>query len=70
MSKAEAEKRYLEQLDDIAPDYESDEWIIGGERRESYAARGKYGRALRRYAPTDYEVGFHDFCRENYGRIL
>lgn len=53
-------KDYQEWLDEIAPDYGSDDWIIGGKRR-----RGSYGAALRKYDPIAFEVGYREW-KANY----
>lgn len=49
---------YQEWLDEIAPAYDSDEWIIGGERR-----RGSYGAAMRRHDPIAFQVGYQEWVR-------
>lgn len=51
-------KAYTEWLNDIAPEPESDSWIIGGKRR-----RGNYGEAIRKYDPIRFEVGFNEWKR-------
>ena len=50
---------YKEYLDEIAPEVESDEWIIGGKRR-----RGSYGNALRKHDPIAFEVGYREWQAE------
>jgi len=58
------EDDFIEYLNDVAPDYESDEWILGGKRREWYAKDGLYGEAMKKYDPIAFEVGYRDWKRE------
>jgi hypothetical protein len=44
-------------------DYESDEWIIGGENRYD-STRGKYGVALRKFDPNAFMVGYREWLLE------
>jgi hypothetical protein len=53
-------KAYEKYLNAIAPDHESDEWIIGGKRRT-----GSYGAAIRKYDPIAFEVGYNEW-KSNY----
>lgn len=54
---------YEEHLNEVGEtfDYESDEWIIGGKRRDFYANLNLYGTAVRKYDPIAFEVGFNEF---------
>ena len=55
-------EEYLNEV--ICPDYESEEWIIGGEwRNESHWQR--YGTALKLFDPIAFEVGKNEYEREN-----
>ncbi len=56
-------KAYEEYLNDLSPAYESEEWIIGGQHRHGHAMLKKYGRALRKYDPIGFEVGFKEWSR-------
>lgn len=60
------DNEYADYLNEtIQPDYESDEWIIGGENRvEEYYDR--YGDALKDHDPIAFEVGRSDYEREQY----
>ena len=61
-----SDKEFMEYLDEIGEgyDYESDEWIIGGENRapEWY---GSYGLALKKFDPIAYEVAKKEY-EQNY----
>lgn len=50
-------KNYENWLNSIAPNFDSDEWIIGGKNRNKM----QYGAALRKYDPIAFEVGFREF---------
>jgi hypothetical protein len=52
-------KEYEDYLNEVRPDYDSDEWIIGGtNRRRMYP---NYGKALRMHDPIGFEVGFREW---------
>jgi hypothetical protein len=53
-------KAYEKYLNAMAPDHESDEWIIGGKRRT-----GNYGAAIRKYDPIAFEIGYNEW-KSNY----
>ena len=57
--------RYVEYLNSLSPDYESEEWIIGGKRRAYYAWKKQYGQALREHDPIAFEVGYNDWVKES-----
>lgn len=62
--KIATKKDYEEYLNEsIKPDYESEEWIIGGKWRNTYYYN-RYGTALRKHAPIDFNVGFNEWLRE------
>jgi len=44
------------------PDYESEEWIIGG-RNRAMTYFGKYGSAIRRHDPIGFIVGYREWLR-------
>ena len=68
--KIQAIIEYKQQLNSCAPDYDSELWIIGGKRREKHASEGRYGDATQKYDPIGFEVGFQEFCREKFGKLL
>jgi len=51
---------YETYLNLIGPPFDSDEWIIGGKYR-FYAAKGRYGYAVRAHDPAMFEVGFNEW---------
>ena len=68
-SGGEIESAYVDYLNDIGDsyDYESDEWIIGGENRaDEYW--GRYGEALRDHDPIGFEVGKNEFERDVFAK--
>lgn len=62
-----AYKEYLNESH--CPDYESDEWIIGGKRREYFASKGRYGDALYAYDKVAFNIGFNEWKREKQGKL-
>ncbi len=48
--------------DNIKPDYDSEEWIIGGKQRKGLY--GKYGTALRKYDPIGFQVEYNYWLRD------
>ena len=56
-------KEYEEYLNELSPDFESDEWIIGGVYRRSLAVLKKWGTVLRRYDPIGFEAGYQEWKR-------
>lgn len=55
-NKMKTRKQYEQYLNEIAPDYDSENWIIGGKRR-----RGNYGAAIRKYDPIAFNVGYGEW---------
>ena len=56
-------KEYEEYLNEISPSFESDEWIIGGKRRNVYARKNKWGTCMRVHDPIAFTVGFNEYDR-------
>lgn len=54
---------YQEYLNENHPDFESDDWIIGGKNRNKMYPF--YGRALRTHDPVAFRVGYDDWVRNN-----
>jgi len=52
---------YEEYLNELSPEYDSDEWIMGGKRRNVYASRQKYGTCMRKYDPIGFTVSFNEY---------
>ena len=52
---------YLNETNQL--DYESEEWIIGGKRRNMLAYRNAWGTAIRRYDPIQFEVGYQEWYK-------
>lgn len=52
---------YVNYLNGLSPDYESDRWIMRGRRRKYYALRKEYGVALRKYNPIAFNVGYNEW---------
>ena len=57
-------KRYIEFLDENAPEWESDAWIIGGVLQTYYRAGGAYGKALQNHDPIGFHLGFQEYKRK------
>jgi len=55
---------YIEFLDENAPEWESDAWIIGGVLQTYYRAGGAYGKALQKHDPIGFNVGFQEYKRK------
>lgn len=56
-------KNYEATLNEIAPNYDSEEWIIGGQDRRKYYYPDLFGRATRKFDPIAFEVGFQEWSR-------
>lgn len=54
---------YEKYLDELSPSFESEQWIIGGIHRHGHATMKRYGRALRKYDPIGFEVGYQEWKR-------
>jgi len=54
-------KAYTEYLNEIGPNEDSDEWIIGGVIRMYHKWRNEYGVAIRKYDPIAFEVGYNEW---------
>lgn len=46
-------------LNDMSPDRDSEEWIIGGKNR--YCGRDNWGTMLKRYDPIAFEVSYREW---------
>jgi hypothetical protein len=57
-------KSYIEFLNENAPEWESDAWIIGGVLQTYYRAGGAYGKALQNHDPIGFNVGFQEYKRK------
>jgi len=58
------EKDYVNYLNQFAPDYDSEKWIMQGKRQEHHAIRKMYGQALRLYDPIAFQAGYNEWERE------
>lgn len=58
-------KAYQEHLDEMAPEYGSSLWIIGGTLRFASMAANEYGKAIRKHDPVSFRVGYKEWVREN-----
>jgi hypothetical protein len=54
-------KAYEEYLNDLSPEQGSDKWIIGGVARIYYMWRREYGKAIRKYDPIGFQVGYNEW---------
>ena len=52
-------KQFEEYLNELAPNWDSDLWIIGGKNRNRLYP--EYGKAIRKYDPIAFEVGYREF---------
>ena len=52
---------YEKYLNSLSPDYESDQWIIGGKLRYRLRKSQKWGTALRTYDPIAFQVGYNEW---------
>lgn len=55
-------KEFVEYLNGLSPDRESEEWVIGGKSR--WTGRENYGLMLKRYDPVAFEVAYREW-KEN-----
>lgn len=67
-----SEEEYVEWLNELKPDPESAEWIIGGRRRYD-EFDGKFGEATRACDPVGFGIGYREKCEQmeyerRYGR--
>ncbi len=62
--KEKTEQQYIEYLNQLQPDFESDEWIIGGKNR-AQQYYNKYGLATKKFDPIGFNVGYNEWKREN-----
>ena len=53
-------QNYEEYLNQLYFPHDNDMWIIGGKNRY-WTCKGKYGTAIRRYDPIQFEVGFEEW---------
>lgn len=53
---------YEKHLNEFSPDWESEEWIIGGKnRRNPYFFDNRYGTAIRKFDPIAFNVGWREW---------
>jgi hypothetical protein len=57
-------KAYEEYLNKMTPDFESEEWIIGGKNR-ARAYYPRFGAAMRQHDPIGFQVGFNEWERRS-----
>jgi len=62
--KTVTKKDYENYLNELSPDQESEQWIIGGTLRMYHRALNQYGTAVRKYDSIMFEVGFNEWQRE------
>jgi len=55
-------KKFEEHLNKIGASLSDDEFIIGGKIRNN---KNKYGKYLRKYDPTQFEVLYAEYYRKN-----
>lgn len=55
-------KEFVEYLNGLSPDRESEEWVIGGKNR--WTGRENYGLMLKRYNPVAFEAAYREW-KEN-----
>ena len=56
--------RYVEHLNQNAPEQGDEQWIIGGKIRMYHMWRQHYGQAIRKYDPIAFEVGYREWERD------
>jgi len=61
MAIKKTKKAYVEYLNELSPEQGSDEWIIGGTIRMYDMWANTYGKALRKYDPIAFQVGYNDW---------
>jgi len=54
-------KMYEEYLNGISPAQGDEQWIIGGTIRMLHMWKNQFGKAIRKYDPIRFEVGFREF---------
>ena len=55
-------KEFEQYLNNLSPDSDSEEWIIGGKNR--YCYRNNYGTMLKRYDPIAFQVAYKEWINE------
>lgn len=55
-------KEYETYLNNMSPDRDSEEWIIGGKNR--YCGRENYGTMMKRYDPIGFNVGYREWVEQ------
>lgn len=58
------EECHVQWLNELSPDYDSDEWIIGGKNRRDEFAADEYGEAMRKHDPIAFNVSYQERQRE------
>lgn len=55
-------KVFEAHLNNMSPDCDSEEWIIGGKNR--YCQRDNYGTMLKRYDPIAFNMAYREWREE------
>lgn len=63
MSKKYTRDNYVKYLNELSPDFDSPEWIIGGKDRD--IGTQNYGVMLRKHDKIAFEVGYREWCNKN-----
>jgi hypothetical protein len=64
MTKTVKKSDFVYFLNTHSPEYESEEWIIGGILRCFHRMHSQYGNALRKHDPIGFNVGFKEYERK------
>jgi hypothetical protein len=56
-------KSYEEYLNDLSPAQGSEKWIIGGKIRMAEMNLQQYGKAVRKFDPIAFNVGYNEWKR-------
>ena len=64
MNKKTFQNDFESFLNQNSPEFESEEWIIGGKLMRFHRGQKTYGTALRRNDPIAFNVGFKEYERK------
>lgn len=56
-------KEFERYLNNLSPDSDSEEWIIGGKNR--YCYRDNYGTMLKRYDPIAFQIAYEEWTNKD-----
>lgn len=63
-----SKKEYIKYLNETAPPFDDEKWIISGKFRNKYANNGEYGEALKRHDPIMFTGGYIEWVKEQINK--